>query len=98
MAHRGAWAKKDPNEKKDYGFNWAGTIDDPGIAYGDPITASTWDVPSPLVKFSDNFSNGATTIWLTGGVDGETYILTNHVTTSGGRNYDESIKLRCKTK
>lgn len=98
MSHTGVWAVKDPDEVKDYVLDWAGSADDQKIAYGDALTSSTWIVPSGITKNSDSLTSGTTTIWLSGGTAGVTYSFTNRVTTTGGRTYDESIKLKVKNK
>lgn len=85
-------AVKDPDEVKDFGLVWA------DLLLTDTITGSSWIVPDGITKDSDAFDDDSTTIWLSGGTDGETYRLTNRVTTAGGRTYDETCVLKCKTK
>lgn len=85
-------AVKDPDEVKDFGLVWA------DLLLTDTINGSLWIVPDGITKDSDAFDGDSTTIWLSGGTDGETYRLTNRVTTAGGRTYDETCVLKCKTK
>jgi hypothetical protein len=85
-------AVKDPDEVKDFGLVWA------DLLLTDTIDGSSWIVPDGITKDSDVFTDDSTTIWLSGGTDGETYRLTNRVTTAGGRTYDETCVLKCKTK
>lgn len=95
MALDGTWDAKDPNDVKDYKLDWGGSADKK--AFGDTLTASAWTItPVGLTKDSDTFNGTSTTIWLSGGSAGQTYVLTNHVTTAGGRQYDQSVKLKCK--
>jgi hypothetical protein len=81
----------DPNAKLDYGFDWSSWL-----ASGETILTSTWTVESGLTKVSDNNSTTATTIWVKGGTAGESYIITNHITTSAGREDDRSHVIKVK--
>jgi hypothetical protein len=85
------WSDKDPNEVLDYQLRWTKRIPD-----GDAITSSTWVLPDGITKQSDTFTDTTTTIWLTGGEDGETYTLTNRVVTTEGRTMDQSVSLKVK--
>lgn len=93
------WPVKDPDEVKDYGFDWAhDDYGSPGLIAGDTLASSTWIVPVGIVKNSDIFTaEGLTTIWISGGTDKTSYTLTNRVTTTGGRTYDRSVILPVKT-
>lgn len=79
---------KDPSEKLDYTLDW-----DDRLAVGETISASTWSVPAGITQStpSPSFTTTTTTIWLTGGTAGTNYQVTNHVTTSAGREYERSI-------
>lgn len=83
-------APKDPDEVKDYSIDWLKLLGT------DTIIASNWIVPSGLTKDSDSFSDSATIIWTSGGSAGESYSLTNRITTAGGRTYDRTVKLKMK--
>jgi len=87
------WPVKDSNEVLDYVLDWSARLDT-----GDAIASSTWIVPSGITKDSDNFGGSTTTIWLSGGTDGETYTFTNRITTDDGRTMDQSVRLRLKIK
>lgn len=82
---------KDPDSKLDYGFDWSSWL-----ATGETILTSTWTVETGLTKVSDSNSTTATTIWVTGGTVGESYVITNHITTSDGREDDRSHVLKIK--
>lgn len=93
------WPDKDPNEVLDYDIEWAGTVDSPGRTYGENVIASTWAiVGSGLVEDSNSFTTGRTKIWLSGGVVGTVYRLTNHITTDGGREMEKTATLSIKEK
>jgi hypothetical protein len=95
-----SWPNKDPDEVEDFDINWAGPDDEgfPGRTFGDAILSSEWIITGSVVKDSDTFSDGVTKIWLSGGSLGETCLLTNRVTTVGGRTFDQSVKLRIRAK
>jgi hypothetical protein len=81
----------DPQAKLDYGFDWSDWLRD-----GEIIITSTWAIATGLTKISDSFSTSATTIWIKDGVAGESQVITNHITTSAGREDDRSHTLKVK--
>lgn len=89
------WDPKDPDEVVDYQVDWSARLDE-----GDAIASSTWSVSvgAGLVIASNTFSDTTTTVWLSAGDAGVNYTLLNRVTTSGGRTFDQSVKLRIKEK
>lgn len=86
---------KDPDEVVDYGINWD---DPPNSLAGDTILTSTWIVPPGITKNSDGATATTTTIWFSGGTVGENYSNVNRVVTVGGRTFDQTVKLRCRTR
>ncbi|MDX0141086.1 hypothetical protein GOC46_30410 [Sinorhizobium meliloti] len=87
-------AAKDPNEVKDYSLDWSDLL-----GGDDTITASTWTVSGTGVMIDESsFTDTATTVWLSAGTLGATYNLLNRVTTSGGRTYDQTARLRIQAK
>lgn len=87
-------AIKDPDDIKDYEIDW--TLRMPS----DTIVSSAWFLADGvgLVIDSNTFTDTVTKVWLSGGTDGITYQLRNRVVTAGGRTYDQTMKLKCKTK
>lgn len=85
-----SWPTKDPDDVLDYQIDWTDLLD------GDTIATSTWTVPSGITRDSDTFSGVLTTIWLSGGTDAQTYVLTNQVVTTGARTIDRSVSLTVK--
>jgi hypothetical protein len=94
-------ATKTPSEHDDWEIDWSTR----GLG-SDTIVASVWSVdaasggsasdlttstPSPTI------GNPATntTVWLSGGIAGASYIVTNSVTTSGTRVLTESFLVDC---
>ena len=88
-----SWPPKDPDEVLDYEIDWALRLDG-----ADTITTSTWLVPVGITKDSDSKTTTTTTIWLSGGTEGTTYSLVNRVVTTQGRTFDQTAKLKLKTK
>lgn len=90
-----AWPFKDPDEVLDYRIDWTARLDT------DSIVASTWVISgtdAALDEDSNLFSADLTTIWLSGGTVGVKYLLTNHITTAGGRQMDQTVALKVKVK
>ena len=90
-----SWPFKDPDELLDYEIDWSARLDT------DTITVSTWEINGPdavLTTPTDSFTDTATVIWLDAGTLGAVYTMTNHIQTAGGREMDQSVKLRIKTK
>ena len=85
-------AVKDPDAVLDYSLDWAEWLEP-----GDTITASTWTASAmngalDMIEVGDmTFTGDMTTVWLSGGGECEAYVVTNHVTTSGGREDDRSL-------
>lgn len=90
-----AWPFKDPEEVLDYQCDWTARLD------GDTITVSDWTLfgDDALLNIdSDSFGSAITTIWLSGGTLGEEYLLTNHITTVGARQMEQTMKIKIKAK
>lgn len=83
---------KDPDEVVDYDLSWA----DQMTADSDTISSSTWTVPAGITKDSSSNTTTRTKVWLSGGTTGETYTLLNRVVTTGGRTFDQSVRLKMK--
>jgi hypothetical protein len=84
---------KDPQEILDYVVDWAKPL------AGDLIVASTWTLPQGITDTGNqSFDDTTTTIWLSGGSDGENYELINQITTAAGRVREQTCRLRCRTK
>lgn len=85
---------KDPQSVLDYTIDWSDWLED------DTITASTWAIvaDSGLTQpFSPSFTTLTTTIWLGAGtVSSQSYTVTNHITTIGGRQEDAELQVTVK--
>jgi hypothetical protein len=94
------WPVKDPDEVLDYGFNWNDTDRTPVLDTGETILTSSWAVVEGDVVINSNsfIASGLVTVWLSAGTAGTACVIRNRVTTSGGRTYDQSAKLRIRSK
>ncbi|MBS1876637.1 MAG: hypothetical protein JSU00_25705 [Acidobacteria bacterium] len=79
---------KDPNAVLDYSIDWTRWL------AGDQIAASEWIVPSGLTKMADSKTATSATVWLSGGTAGQSYTVTNRITTAAGRTEDRSFTIR----
>ena len=80
-----------PLASLDYGFDWTAWL-----SQGETITTSTWVVDTGLTKSLEQNSAGITSLFVTGGIVGKVYKLTNTITTSATRSDSRTIKLSCK--
>lgn len=80
----------DPDAVLDYAIDWTAWLAD-----GETITASTWEVPTGLTQTTPapSIAAGVTTVWISGGAADTVYRVTNHITTSHGRQDDRSFSL-----
>lgn len=84
---------KDPQAVLDYKIDWSEWLDT------DAISDSSWSTADTGITIdSDEFNTTETVVWLSSGTVGTTYTLTNHITTTGGRQDDRSIKIKVKNK
>lgn len=84
---------KDPDSTIDYGVDWSGWL-----ASGETIVTSTWPDLGDLTSVSESNTTTATAIFISGGVLGATYTLTNRITTNQGRTEDRSMYIKCQEK
>ncbi len=91
---------KDPDAILDYVIDWSVSY----LLSGEQITASSWfilpqgaandlaiDTTPPPVS-------GVTTVFVSGGIAGKIYQLTNRITTDQGRTDERSITIRVEEK
>jgi len=79
---------KDPNAVLDYSIDWTRWL------AGDQIATSEWMIPSGLTKMADSKTSTSATVWLSGGSVGQSYTVTNRITTAAGRTEDRSFTIR----
>lgn len=79
---------KDAHAVLDYTVDWTRWL------AGDTIVTSTWLVPAGLTKQADSKTKTAATVWLSGGAAGQSYTVTNRITSGAGRTEDRSFNIR----
>lgn len=79
---------KDPSAVLDYMIDWLRWLK------GDTIQTSQWTVPAGLALVSQSNTTTTTTVWLSGGTAGQTYTVTNRITTAAGRTDERSLLIR----
>ncbi|HTG95709.1 MAG TPA: hypothetical protein VL866_24115 [Pyrinomonadaceae bacterium] len=82
---------QDPNAVLDYPFDWSTYL------AGDTIQTSVFSADSGIMVESDAILDPSNTVvWLSGGVKGKRYAITNHVKTAGAREDDWTIYVLVK--
>jgi len=80
-----------PTELLDWTINWATR----GLG-NDTIASSAWALSSTDSTLgSHSQTTTTTTTWLTGGIPGNVYTITNTIVTSGGREMQETVSYIC---
>jgi len=88
------WPNKDPDEVLDYQVDWSARLE--GV---ETVLISTFTTTGSVVIDSAGFtSQGIATVWLSGGVAGDMCEVRNHIVTTFGREYDETVRLRIRDK
>lgn len=87
-------SSKDPNEVLDYAIDWSQrNLGNDVVALFEATTQS-----GSIVVQSSEVSKLITTIWLSGGMDGETCTILLRITTAAGRVLDETVKIKIKAR
>ena len=87
------WPPKDQNEVLDYSHDWSARLAGDTVV-GPPLAMV--ETGTVVVDSSTMAVDGFTQkVWLSAGAVGDVK-LTLRVTTSGGRTYDEGVKLKIK--
>ena len=90
------WPSKDPNEVLDYEADWSLRLETT-----ETIATSVFSIVTGTVVINSQPSAvGATAavVWLSGGAAGELCTILNRVTTSAARTYDQTFRLRIRTR
>lgn len=82
---------KDPQAVLDYLIDWGRYLPS-----GDVISTSTWTATTGITIASNSKTSTTTTVWLSGGTAGTNYSVTNHISTTGGRQDDRTLTITCK--
>lgn len=86
---------KTPSELEDFEIDWSQRGLGP-----DTIASSSWTTSAPAdlqiaSSPAPSFTSTNATAWLDNGTAGTSYIVTNTITTSGGRTLQESFVCNC---
>lgn len=79
---------KDPQATLDYTVDWSAWLGT------DTIATSTWVLDAGITQTNASLSGALATVWVSGGSVGNTYSVTNRITTAAGRTDDRSILIR----
>lgn len=82
---------KDPNAVKPYGVTWSDWLES-----GETISTSTWIADTGITVDSSSKTDTVTTVWLSGGTDGQNYRVTNRIVTSLGKTDDRSLIIQVR--
>lgn len=97
----GAYIEKDPDAILDYSIDWTDWL-----AQGDSLQTSVWTVSTvtadyrPLVQNSNtvNTVTSVGTVFIGNGSAGNTYTLTNRITTDSGLTDERYFRMRIKNR
>ncbi len=78
-----------PGANLDYGFDWQVNG---WLAAGETIDTSTWSAPGLTITRQQS-ANGITSAFIAGGKKGNSYKVTNTITTTAGRTDSRTITL-----
>ena len=81
--------KKDPDAVLDYEVDWS-----EWLGGSDTIATSTWSAPEGITIVTDSNTTTTATVWLSGGTARQSYNVTNHITTDGGRTDERTITIK----
>lgn len=81
--------RQDPDAVLDYKVDWSAWL-----PTGDTITTSTFAADDGITLTLESNDDTTATVWISGGVAGQKYSVTNHVETLGGRATDRSFTLQ----
>lgn len=88
-----SWPSKDLDEVLDYQIDWTARLET-----AETITSSVIVKVGSVVVDSTSAVTPVVTVWLSGGTENESCMITNRITTNQGRTYDQSVKLRIKSR
>ena len=95
---------KDPSGKLDFKFDWAALTNESGDTDwldtdgGETISTKTVTVPAGITKVSDALADTNTSIliWLSGGTDGNDYVVACKIVTSANREDTRRMKIQVR--
>ena len=82
---------KDPQSTLDYVFDWSHWL---GVL--DQITSAVFSATPGIDIVSETFEETQAEVWLGGGTDGNSYDVTCHIHTLGGRRDERTARIQCQ--
>lgn len=89
----GPWIAKDPDAVLDYGIDWADWLA-AGIDPTDTLATSSWTATSGITASAPQLDGTVASCLVSGGTAGQTYTVTNRITTANGRTEDRSFRVK----
>ena len=97
MTNTAFLARKDPDASLDMGFDWSNWLGTDSGGNDEVIIASRWFCDDNVVRLSaEEFTDTTASVRISGGTAGETYYVTNRITTSVGQIDDRTIRVSCQ--
>lgn len=90
MADKNAFFLKNSGAILDYKIDWSLWLT------SETISTSDFVADSGITITNETNTTTTSTVWLSGGTPGETYTVTNTITTSAGRTETQEIEIRVK--
>lgn len=86
-----SWVK-DPAAVKDYSLDWTAWL------AGDSVATSQWAAQNGITVNTSAQVGAVMTVWLSGGTLGQSYLVTNRITTTNvpPRTDERTIEIVCK--
>lgn len=84
----GIWAEQAAGAELDYTLDWTDSLDG-----GDTIADSQWTADPGLLVDRRSFDDATVTAWVSGGIGGRSYLVTNTITTGTGRRDSRTFRI-----
>ncbi len=84
---------RDPDSNLDFACDWSVWLQD-----DETIVTSVWLPDEGITTATPSVVGGRTVVWLSGGEVGQTYRVTNRITTSAGRIDDRTLLIRVRNR
>lgn len=85
-------ATKDPAGDLDYSIDYTNWL------VGDAIATSTWTAIPTITLHSPSATTTVATTWVSGGIVGNVYVVTNRITSTNSRTDERSIEIEIENK
>lgn len=86
----------DPNEKADFKRDWTRILGE--FEDGDTIATSTWTPDDGINVDSDSHDDHTATAKISGGIEGRTHEIVNHIVSATGREFEKTLRFEVKSK